>query len=488
MAGSFANFGLMQKRWMMLCTWLGLVSALMGQVESQDFFDVTATYYELEMQLDPAFRSVAGTQRMTLRLHAAASGVSFLLSDSLRLVHVKARGQVLSTHRQGDTVRVQFGRMLKAGATPELEILYGGKPPQAEGVWASQQVALDGNLLPPHHWFPCLPGLVDSMRLHVIYPREYSVLTTSKVVAQRGRPGNFVRHSFDFLYPIDPVQLRVYAGRLIQVEQDHVARDGQRHQLHYVTPADQRTVAKGELAQVSENLAWLAQQLGPYPFWNQPFYWVGQPLGHEEVLDFDPQLMRRLATHWLGRSVRAGDAVATRILAALCTYTELMYVEQRFDRKTAQRYLLDQPVVPVGVGLFATLRHQLADDPAWWQAIADIHGTWAGETVSGPQLIAFFSELLDRDLGPAFDQYLLYQQPPTLQYRVLKERRSSTLFYRWQSEVEGLPLTFRVNIAGEPQVLTPTSEWQKLEYKGISPREMDLGVEQGYLLVQETKP
>lgn len=474
----------MQRMWMLIL-WLSSLPVLWGQGTGTSSFDVAVTHYDLELQVDARYRSVAGTQRMTLRLHAASSGVAFLLSDSLRLVHVKWRGERLQVFRRGDTVQVQFGRVLKAGTVPELEILYGGRPPAAAGVWGDNQVALDANLLPPHHWWPCLPGRVDSMRLHIIYPQEQSVLTSGQLYARALRPGRFLRRSFRFAYALTPSQVRLYAGRLTQVERIYQSPTGERQRLHCVAPVRQAAAAEAQLIRLSQYLAWLETHLGPYPFWDQPFYWMGQDEAQEAPLGLDEAMLRRLASHWLGRHLRPDDDLATRILHALCAYLPLWYLETQYDQQTAVRYLLDQPEVPAGAGMWFTLRQQWADDAAWWRDLRTLSTQWGGRTATGPELVAFLSEQLGRDLTPVFEQYLLYAQPPTLQYRLLKARRSTTLFYRWQTEVETLPLEVLLRVNNQPQMLQPSREWQQVEYKKTAPRDFEFDREQGHLRWQK---
>lgn len=442
---------------------------------------------ELEIQLDSEHQSVAGTQRLRLRLRRAARQVAFLLDERLRLVHVKDHGQALSIQRQGDTVLVDLGQTLKAGAAVYLEILYGGQPKPAAEIWAGGNVSLDASLLPPWAWWPCVPGPVDSLKLHVIYPQEAAVMTSGILLALEKRPGCFLRRTFVYPYPTRPEQVRLYAGDL---QKDTVAyqTQGTAHTLHYLSSAHDQVKMKAGMKQLTDALASLEAQFGPYPFWDRPFYWVSAPSSAEQALNLDGAMIRRLAGHWFGRYIRPSDELARLILRSLAAYAEIAYVEKRFDRKTALRYLFDQPEVPIGPCLWEALRNQLGDDERWWAMLRALPEDLADQSVNGPTLISYLATQLGHHPGQVVEQYLLYQQRPRLQYRLLEDRRRTSLFLRWNTQVPELPLEVRFEVGKETQSIAPTDSWQKFEFKRTEAKKIVPAAGQQYLLWEYAEP
>jgi hypothetical protein len=477
---------------MRICWLLGLGWVALFELQAQrmsatvwDHQELLAV--ELEIQLDAEHRSVAGTQHLQLRLQRAGRQVVFLLNERLRLVHVKDRGETLSVQRHGDTVLVDLGHKLKAGASANLEILYGGQLEGSAEVWAGENVSLDASLLPPSAWWPCVPAPVDSLKLHVIYPQEAAVMTSGILLAQAEQPGCFLRRTFVHPYPTRPEQVRLYAGDLQENTITYQAQ-GVRHTLHYLASAHDQAESKASMSQLTDALAGLEAQFGPYPFWDRPFYWVSAPASAEQALNLDGAMIRRLAGHWFGRYVRPSDELARMMLRSLAAYAEIVYVEKRFDRQTARRYLFDQPEVPIGPCLWEALRDQMGNDERWWAMLRALPETFGYQAVDGPTLLDYLAAQLGSNPRLIVEQYLLYQQRPRLQYRWLENRRQTSLFVRWQTEVSALPLEVRFKVGQETQVLAPTDTWQKLEYKRISADKIAPAAGQQYLLWEYTKP
>jgi len=473
--------------WWLCIGWVALLDMQAQRASAPVMDNQELLAVELEIQLDAQHQSIAGTQHLQLRLRRAGRQVVFLLAERLLLVHVKDQAQALAFERRGDTVLVDLGHSLPSNALVNLEILYGGQPEAGKEVWAGGNVSLDASLLPPWAWWPCVPSPVDSLKLHVIYPQEAAVMTSGILLGQEERPGYFLRRTFVYPYPTRPEQVRLYAGDL-QEDTTTYQVGGITHTLHYLASAHDQAKIEAGMKQLTDALAALEAQFGPYPFWDRPFYWVSAPASAEQALGVDGALIRRLAGHWFGRYLRPSDELARLMLQSLTAYAEIIYVEKRFDRQTALRYLFDQPNVPIGPCLWEALRDQIGDDERWWAILAALPETFADRAVNGPMLIDYFATQLGINPQPIVEQYLLYQQRPRLQYRLLENRRQSSLSLRWQTEVDEFPLKVRFQVGQEMQSLAPTDTWQKLEFKRTPADKITPAKEQRYLLWDYTEP
>ncbi len=133
-------------------------------------FDLT--HVALDIALDEAKRSVAGTARLTLTAFPSDNGAREAVLDAfeLRVSRVRLergrRSRALRFRTEGNTLRVTLDRAYAAGETITLAITYAATPrkglffiqPDAAYPEKPWQVWSQGQAEDNHAWFPCIDG------------------------------------------------------------------------------------------------------------------------------------------------------------------------------------------------------------------------------------------------------------------------------------------------------------------------------------------
>lgn len=87
------------------------------------------------------------------------------------------------------------------------------------------------------------------------------------------------------------------------------------------------------------------------------------------------------------------------------------------------------------------------------------------QTVTGSQLIKYFSEVAKRDLSPVFDQYLNYSSLPVLEFTTKDDK----LNCRWIASAKGFNMPVRVKITGGAYKLVyPDASFKPLEIENAT--------------------
>jgi aminopeptidase N len=220
-------------------------------------------------------------------------------------------------------------------------------------------------------------------------------------------------------------------------------------------------------------------------------------------LKFDFIIIHESAHEWFGNAVSAADVSDMWIQEGWTTYLEGVYVEHLFGAEDALKYvngykskvankepIITQRGIHRGPGqdqyfkgaLFLhTLRSVVEDlarlksgpttgaapteaegvaDGRWWKLLRDVYQQFKYKNIMTEELVAYMSKQVGHDLTPIFDQYLRRAALPTLELAF--NASEQMLAYRWQAEERAFAMPIRVGSHGNWQVITPTSDWQRM--------------------------
>ncbi len=108
-----------------------------------------------------------------------------------------------------------------------------------------------------------------------------------------------------------------------------------------------------------------------------------------------------------------------------------------------------------------TLRSVVNDDARWWTLLRDLFQRFKYRNIMTEDLVAFFNAQTGRDFTPIFDQYLRRAALPVLELAF--NDGEGTLAYRWQADERTFAMPVRIGKAGRWQVITPTTDWQRMQ-------------------------
>jgi aminopeptidase N len=163
------------------------------------------------------------------------------------------------------------------------------------------------------------------------------------------------------------------------------------------------------------------------------------------------------------------------------TYLEVLYVEQRFGKDAAVKYVNGQktrvrnqaPVVTQrgihrspdqdmyfkGALFLHTLRSVVDDDARWEKTLRDFYQQFKYRNILTEDVVQFFNTALGRNLTPIFNQYLRRAALPMLELAFVEP---GTLAYRWKADERDFAMPVRIGAKGSWQRIEPTTNWKTM--------------------------
>lgn len=429
----------------------------------------------------------------------------------------------LAHRRDGNVLWVDLPDTMRAGSRMPIHIHYHGSPRSAKNppwdggwIWKTDakgnpwmSVACQG--LGASAWYPCKDHQSDEpegARLHIVVPDSLVGVGNGRFNSTTENGDGTTTWHWHVASPINTYNLVPYIGRYVHIKDGYDGLDGQLDIDHWVL-AHNEAKAREHFKQVHGMLQCFEEWLGPYPFYPDGYKLVEAPhLGMEHQgaiaygnnylngylgqdlsstghgLDWDYIIVHESGHEWYGNSITTADIADMWVHEGFTMYTEALYVECTKGRDAAEEYVVgirrnilnDKPVIgpyhvnregsgdmyPKGANLVHMVRHIMADDARFKEALREMDRRFRHSITSSGQIEAFLSEQAGRDLSKVFDQYLRTRMVPVLQWGVDRGR----LWYRWQNVVEGFDMPIRLKVDDRDSGLVPcTTTWQALPQK-----------------------
>jgi aminopeptidase N len=202
---------------------------------------------------------------------------------------------------------------------------------------------------------------------------------------------------------------------------------------------------------------------------------------------FDFIIIHESGHEWFGNSITAADPSDMWIHEGWTTYMESLYVEYRWGKADALKYVNGlrpkvknlEPILPErgknieppqdqsfkGALMLNTLRSVIGDDAAWFRDIHDFYQHFKYQNILTEDVVAWWSQRTGRDLKPFFDQYLRHKELPVL--LVGWDRKRGRIVYRWKAEEPGFAMPIQVGDPRHWTLITPSAtESKSLQWNG----------------------
>jgi aminopeptidase N len=198
---------------------------------------------------------------------------------------------------------------------------------------------------------------------------------------------------------------------------------------------------------------------------------------------FDFIIIHESGHEWFGNSITAKDHADMWIHEGWTTYLESLYVEYRWGKADALKYLSGyrpkvhnlRPIVAErgvnadptedqyfkGALMLNTLRSVIDDDTKWFALIHGLYQRYKYQTILTEDIVSYFNQHADLNLTPVFNQYLRHADIPRLE--VLFGYASGVLLYKWNAGEDGFAMPVRVGTPGHWQLIHPTIKWQPMK-------------------------
>jgi len=484
-------------------------------------------FYRLDVRVDPEAKTIAGTNTIRFRMLSDGKRIQLELAPSLDIDSITQQtdgsvdasiGIPLKYTREERTVWVDFPQMLHKGRIYRIAFAYSGKPvtqgrfgcfsfdkDKEDKPWVTTACEGEG----PSVWWPNKDQWrdepQDGMEIDVAVPHGLMDVSNGRFAGSKDLGDGYTQWKWVVHYPINNYDVALNIGNYQHFSDKH----GETTLDYYALPEDLEKARK-QFAQVPEMLDAYEHYFGEYPFDKDGYKLIEVPyagMEHQSAVaygnhfengyygrdwtgvgispKFDFIIIHESGHEWFGNSITAKDVSDMWIHEGWTTYMEGMYVEYRWGKADAIRYLngLKPKVhnqIPIitahgtnaeppqdqyfkGALMINTLRSVIDDDGKWFGDIHDFYQHFKYQNIMTEDVVKWWNERTGMNLTPFFDEYLRHAAIPTLLLHFDAEK--SEVSYRWKADEVGFAMPIAVGDLKHWQMVKPvTTEWRTMPW------------------------
>jgi aminopeptidase N len=477
-------------------------------------------FYHLDIRVDPEAKSIAGTNTVRFRMLADGKRIQLELTPQLNIDSIRLGEKTLQYTREERTVWIDFPETLHKGQVYEVAFAYSGKPvtqgrfgcfsfdKDKEGKpWITTACEGEG----PSVWWPNKDQWrdepQDGMEIDVAVPNGLMDVSNGRFVGSTDLGNGYTQWKWLVHYPINNYDVALNIG-----EYQHFSGKHGNTTLDYYALPEDLDKAKAQFAQVPEMLDAYEHYFGEYPFVKDGYKLIQVPyagMEHQSAVaygnhfengyygrdwtgvgispKFDFIIIHESGHEWFGNSITAADVSDMWIHEGWTTYLEVLYVEYRWGKADALRYVNglkpkvhnERPIItPHGTNaeppqdqyfkgalMINTLRSVIDDDAKWFADIHDFYQHFKYQNIMTEDVVRWWNERTGMNLTPFFDEYLRHAALPVLELHFDAVKR--TVSYRWKADESGFAMPIRVGDPAHWTLATPvTGEWKSMPWTG----------------------
>ncbi len=484
-------------------------------------------FYHLTLRVDPVAKTISGTNVVRFRMLKEGRKIQLELTPELTLDGITFEGKAVAYARAAAgsrTFYVEFPRVLKVGEVDEITVAYHGQPvtqgrfgcfsfdKDKEGKpWITTACEGEGASV----WWPNKDQWrdepQDGMEIDVAVPDGLMDVSNGRFVASKDLGDGYTEWDWRVHYPINNYDVALNVGEYQHWSGVHVNKEtGEQTTLDYYALPEDLAKAKVQFEQVPVMLDAYEHYFGEYPFDKDGYKLIEVPyagMEHQTAVAygnhfengyygrdwtgvgisprFDFIIIHESGHEWFGNSITAADRSDMWIHEGWTTYMEGLYVEYRWGKADAIKYLNGlvpkirnrQPVIPEhginaeptedqyfkGALMINTLRSVIDDDPKWFTDLHDFYQHFKYQNIMTEDVVAWWNERTGMNLTPFFDEYLRHAAIPVLELRF--DRAKGTVAYKWCAEEAGFAMPIEIGERGHLTLVTPvTMEWKTMPW------------------------
>jgi aminopeptidase N len=469
-------------------------------------------YYHLDIRVDPGGQLLSGKNTIRFRMLENATRIQLDLSEALNIDKILLGDEPLKYQRDSGTVFIDFPRTLQKGQVYSIDFYYSGHPPEtgrfggitfkkdpAGRVWINTACEETGASI----WWPNKDQWrdeVESMDISVAVPNGLTDVSNGRFVGKKDLGDGYTRWDWHVSYPINnyDVSLNIGAYEHYSDELGNLPLD------FYVLPEDLER-SKPQFSQARGMIEAFEHYFGPYPFEKDGYKLIEAPysgMEHQTAVTYGNQfkngylgrdwtgvgisprfdfiIIHESGHEWFGNSITAADRGDMWIHEGWTTYLESLYVEYRWGKDDAIKYLNGyrpkvhnlRPILAErgvnadptedqyfkGTLFLNTLRSVVNDDRKWWALLHDFYQHFQYRNILTEDIVAYFNLHTGMNLTPVFNQYLRRAAIPRLELLFAEHSVS----YKWATEEENFAMPVRVGTPDHWQTIHATTRWQTM--------------------------
>jgi aminopeptidase N len=483
-------------------------------------------FYHLTLRVDPVAKTIAGTNVVRFKMLEDGTRIQLELTQELKLEGILWRGLPLKFTREERTIWIDFPETLKRGKTEEVTVAYSGQPvtqgrfgcfsfdKDKEGKpWITTACEGEGASV----WWPNKDQWrdepQDGMEIDIAVPNGLMDVSNGRFVASRDLGDGYTVWQWRVHYPINNYDVALNIGEYQHWDGEHVNKEtGEKTTLDYYALPEDLEKAKAQFAQVPEMLDAYEHYFGEYPFDLDGYKLIEVPyagMEHQTAVaygnhftngyygrdwtgvgispKFDFIIIHESGHEWFGNAVTAKDVSDMWIHEGWTTYMESLYVEYRWGKADAIRYvnglkpkvhneraIITQHGVNAepsqdqyfkGALMLNTLRSVIGEDAKWFADIHDFYQHFKYQTIMTEDVVAWWNERTGMDLTPFFDEYLRHKDIPVLELKF--DAAKVVVDYRWKTDEPGFAMPVEMGDPMHWTLVTPdTKAWKSMAWPG----------------------
>jgi aminopeptidase N len=461
--------------------------------ENQKSFDVV--FYDVDIKVDPYKKIISGEVVISFILYQKVKDIELDLINEYSISSAHINGTSITFKHKKNKIFVE-NPDLDLFKEQFLKIKYVGKPPVSKNppweggiVWDKDKngnhwIGISCQSSGAHIWFPCKKHPSDKAnngaKIKVTIPRPLKAISNGLLKKVTKEEGYWDTWHWETNYPISSYNINFTVGDFNIIKKTGYILDEPLPMFFYTFSEIERGLDLLERAE--EYLSFYAENFGQYPWIKEKFgvvetpYWgmehqtiIAYGNNHKKTdLGYDFLLFHEIGHEWWGNYLSVSDWSDFWIHEGINTYAEALYVEKKYDYKTANSFINkkfksliknkkalipeanehiaffeDNDVYYKSAYLLNSLRYLIGESVLRESLKEFLHMPKESEVnqTKTEEFISLIEENSKLELDWFFDYYFKNKNLPTLNVRekVVKEKKFIDL--RWEEEGFKMPIT-----------------------------------------------
>lgn len=468
-------------------------------------FDVK--HYNISLRIKPSEHYISGCNDIQFKMVNNSNTIQLDYTEQMSIDSVKTFLPIKKYTRKGNTIRIEFNRVLLKDSSYHISLYFSGYPhvaklPPWDGgfVWSKDKnnndwVGLACEGIGASMWLPCKDHWsdeADGLDIRISVPKDLVAVSNGKLIGQYDE-ADYTAYQWQVKNPINNYNISINVGRYALIQDTFNGLNTL--PLNYYVLEYNRPKAEDHFLQVDVMLKAFEHYFGQYPFKDDSYKLVETPywgMEHQSCVaygnnyknnnyGFDFIIIHESGHEWFANSITAYDPADMWIHESFTTYSEALYLEYTVNKSRAVEYLLDQKKKIVykeamqgprdvyyhgrkdadiyykGTWMLHTMRNILNNDSLWFACLKEMNAKYFHQIVCTEDIIRFFNSKTPYQWDLFFKQYLYQKSIPVLEV-VSKSLDNGKIQYNlcFKSDVKGLQIP--IFIQGLSVVLTQKTE------------------------------
>ncbi|MDP1728212.1 MAG: M1 family metallopeptidase [Bacteroidota bacterium] len=481
-------------------------------------FDVY--YYKLNIDFNIEQKTIKGSVDIHLKALKNLDTIQLNLRDNMKLNQIQFESSNLSFKRKLDAVFVVFNRSILAGEKIIIRVFYEGKPVEAPRppwkggfVWKKDQlknpwIAVACEKIGANIWWPLKDhnsDEPDSASLNFTVPVGLICVSNGILMERVIKPNNRETFCWNVSAPINTYNITFYIGDFQHFSIPYDTVNGKL--LNFYVLSNHLETAREHFKQTKGIIQFFEKIYGEYPFWNDGYKLIESPyagMEHQSAIaygnkyknnadGFDYIILHETAHEWWGNAVSAGDYADIWIHEGFATYSEALFLEDKYGYDRYINYLNfystlianKKPVVGPrnvnywdykdsdpylkGALMLHSLRGTIGNDKVFFDILKSFYSKHKFTIVNSSNFIEMVNEKTKKDYNWFFKQFLYNRKPARFKYKTELNPANNLWYmkYKWMDTDPGFKMPIDIHDGWRIIRLYPTSEESTYEIQSM---------------------